>query len=202
MGQTLLWGISRTRSASVVALSDNARCARALPEEALHSRHDSRRRDRHVVGRQPGRGRVGEPVDGRQHRIHVVHRFAHPHEHDVARRGPEGSFRRRHQILQDDLARGESRVNPRVAVAQNWQWRVQPAWLETQTVLRPWPGMSTVSTAAPERSSTNFVVPSAASARSVIRHAGMGALARTAAQASVFTRGMRSGSEAGTGLAS
>ena len=29
------------------------------------------------------------------------------------------------------------RVKPRVAVAQNRHWRVQPAWLETHTVLRP-----------------------------------------------------------------
>jgi hypothetical protein len=57
-------------------------------------------------------------------------------------------------------------------VAQKPHRRVQPACEETQTVLRPRPGMRTVSTVASPRESASFVVPSALAARETSLHEG------------------------------
>ena len=84
-------------------------------------------------------------------------------------------------------------------MAQNAHAREQPAWLETQTVLRPRAGMRTASTTSPARSSAYFTVPSDDSCRARRRHAGSGAAARTASHAAGVTPGMRAGSVSGTG---
>ena len=59
------------------------------------------------AAREPRPRGFEQAVDGLQHRVEVVHRLAHPHEHHVARRGSRGRIRGRHRVLEQDLARVE-----------------------------------------------------------------------------------------------
>jgi hypothetical protein len=137
-----------------------------------------------------------------RHLVQVVHGLAHAHEDDVAGRPLRRRFRPGHGVLQHDLSGGEVAREPEVAVAQNRQCRVHPAWLETQTVVRSSAGMSTVSTVAAPSASATFVVPSGACCRWSGATRAAGRLARTASQARRVTPAIRAGSTSGSGRVS
>ena len=76
--------------------------------QAINAGHDTDRRDRHLPPAQRPHVRVGDPPDGGEHRVEVVHRLAHAHK-DKRREPPARGGRRFPQVeeLLDDLAGGE-----------------------------------------------------------------------------------------------
>ena len=170
MGHRALCGITRVRTASVVAFRDSARFASLSARNRLIPGSTPAVDTVTWRGESPGKTSV-RPRTAARTSATLSSGSPMPMK-TTLRGGHSGSAAAATRYWRTISPARRLRPAPSRAVAQKSHRRVQPACEETQTVLRPRPGIRTVSTVASPRPSASLIVPSALVARETSLHAG------------------------------